>query len=239
MSNNNIFWKHFQLCSFFNFKCLPTIQSSPPPPPPPPPDHQDHNNHSSSMPTTSLLNNFNSLYHHDLTTTSHSSTSKSFTPSDDHDDFFSSSDESDSDQSPPDFAAVFASQRFFFSSPGHSNSIVESPDIKPGVVDSETTTDMDIDSAGGVRVPKFSINPYDDFRRSMQEMMEARDVLVDERSDLEYLHELLLCYLALNPKHTHKFIISAFTDLVINLLSSSSSGTRHHRRQDNVLRPVI
>ncbi|KAH7522308.1 transcription repressor OFP12 [Ziziphus jujuba] len=227
---SNTFRKNFQLCSFFNFRCLPTIQS-PPPPPNDDDDDDDHHIHSSS--TTSLLKNFNTIYQ-DFTTTT-ASTSKSFTPSsttDDH--FFSSSDDSDSDnhQSPPDFAAVFASQRFFFSSPGSSNSIIESTDTK--TEDSDMTKMMDDSTTGGVRVRKFSVNPYDDFRRSMQEMLEARDVLVDGRSDLEYLHELLLCYLALNPKHAHKFIIEAFTDLVIDLLSSPE--TMKIGRPNDILR---
>ncbi|KAG4918997.1 hypothetical protein JHK85_057278 [Glycine max] len=117
----------------------------------------------------------------------------------------------------PDFASIFASQRFFFSSPGTSNSIVESPD---------TRTFM-IPTGGGVRVPKYSLNPYVDFLRSMQEMIRSRQVL-DITKDSEYLHELLLCYLALNPTHTHKFILRAFTDLVLQLLSSAPCLTHNH-----------
>lgn len=58
-----------------------------------------------------------------------------------------------------------------------------------------------------------------DFRRSMQEMVEAHD-FVDVKANWNYLHELLLCYLALNPKSTHKFIISAFADLLVSLMST-------------------
>ena len=56
----------------------------------------------------------------------------------------------------------------------------------------------------------------------MQEMVEAReleDERVDVKSDWEFLHELLLCYLALNPKNTHKFIVGAFADLIVSLMS--------------------
>lgn len=70
-----------------------------------------------------------------------------------------------------------------------------------------------------VAVPTYSPDPYLDFRRSMQEMVEARD-LVDVKANWDYLHELLLCYLALNPKSTHKFIIRAFADLLVSLLAS-------------------
>ncbi|TKY51167.1 Transcription repressor OFP12 [Spatholobus suberectus] len=120
----------------------------------------------------------------------------------------------------PDFASIFASQRFFFSSPGTSNSIVESPDTRTF-----------IPTGGGVTVPKYSLNPYLDFLRSMQEMIRSRQVL-DVTKDSEYLHELLLCYLALNPSHTHEYILRAFTDLLLQLLSSATTCRRHdnHRR---------
>ncbi|KAL5541558.1 hypothetical protein UlMin_009268 [Ulmus minor] len=209
--SNMIFWKkkNFYLC-FPISKCLPTITQQSPSP-----FHEQEQTHSSSSSSSSsslmIMKNFNSIY--------------DFTSSDST--FFSaSSDDGDSESPPPDLAALYASQRFFFSSPGSSNSIFEStPDAKLPVSDQAAMVDV----AGGVKVPKFSINPYIDFRRSMQEMVEARDPLEDRRTDLEYLHELLLCFLALNPKETHKFIISAFTDLVISLLSSPENGHRHRK----------
>lgn len=85
---------------------------------------------------------------------------------------------------------------------------------------------------GGVPIKKDSPDPYSDFRRSMQEMIEARkrhlilqgqggiDEDNDQSHDLSlYLKELLLCYLNLNTKHTHKFIFGAFADLLVSLLS--------------------
>ncbi|GAV81839.1 Ovate domain-containing protein [Cephalotus follicularis] len=215
---SNIFWKNFNLC-FQKFICLPTPTTKTTTPPPP--SDQDGNHPS---PTTSfLIKNFNSLYE-----LSSSSTSKSVTPS--STDLFSSSTSSvNSDteaHSPPDFATIFASRRFFFSSPGRSNSIIESPDTKPD--DSETTP-----MSGGIAIKKYSPDPYFDFRRSMQEMIEARE-LTDVRSDWDFLHELLFCYLSLNPKQTHKFIIGAFADLIVTLLSSPASNINQkpegHRR---------
>ncbi|ONI26278.1 hypothetical protein PRUPE_1G014600 [Prunus persica] len=214
---SKIMWKN--LC-FPNFiKCLPTIQA--------PPDQPSNKNSPSSPSTTTctslLIKNFNTLYDFNLINSSSSSSSA--------DDVHTSSSDSDSDLSPPDFATIFASQRFFFSSPGRSNSITESPHTtttKPNKPPHKTTL-----VTKGVRVRKFSSNPYFDFRRSMEEMLEAnRDhhMLVGHdhhhhstSDDVEYLHELLLCYLSLNPKHAHKDIISAFTDLVICLLSANSS----------------
>ncbi|XP_022769838.1 transcription repressor OFP12-like [Durio zibethinus] len=156
-------------------------------------------------------------------------------------------------QSEPDFATVFASQRFFFTSPGSSNSIIEptpksvatTPDSSETLVASSSspTSTANQSSKDGcacdqpshghsspsttvknsVAVTTFSPNPYMDFRRSMQEMVEARD-LIEVKANWEYLRELLLCYLALNPKATHKFIIGAFADLLVSLMAAEGGG---------------
>ncbi|CAK9154388.1 unnamed protein product [Ilex paraguariensis] len=200
---SNIFWKNFHLC-FSRFMCLPTTLS------PTSPSEKDHNPPPINPTRSTLVKNFNSLY--DLAS---SSTSKSLTSS--TDDFFSSSDDSDTD-SLPDITTVFASQRFFFSSPGRSNSIIELPDSQP---ESDTLV------AGGVAIHTFSPDPYSDFRKSMQDMVEARGV-VDIKADWDFLHELLSCYLTLNPKQTHKIIVSAFADLIVSLMSSTT--TNHCRK---------
>ena len=55
-------------------------------------------------------------------------------------------------------------------------------------------------------------------------MVEARDLgRLEVKEAWEYLQELLLSYLALNPKNTHKYIVGAFTDLVVNLMSSPNN----------------
>ncbi|XP_050374652.1 transcription repressor OFP12 [Argentina anserina] len=218
--------KNLHLC-LPNFKCLALI--------PPRPSDQDHPH----PPLMIINNNLNNLYHQD-SNSSDQSTSKSLTASDDF--FYSSSSDSEAaPDSPPDFATVFASQRFFFSSPGRSNSIVESPDTKPGNNDSFVTR--------GVTVAKYSSNPYLDFRKSMEEMLKARDrdrtdnkdrdhnVVDMLKSNLDYLHELLLCYLQLNPGDAHKDIISAYTDLVVCILSANTAASTpasaddDHRRE--------
>ncbi|XP_057959135.1 transcription repressor OFP12-like [Malania oleifera] len=203
---SNIFRKNFNLC-FSKLRCpnTPLTQQ------PQPSAAEDH-----GRPPRLMVKTFNSLYD---PTTSSVSTSKSRTDVD----LFSDSDADSVLDSPPDLANAFASHRFFFSSPGRSNSIVDSP-LEPDTVS----------GAGVVAVPTYSPDPYSDFRRSMQEMVEARD-LVDVRANWEYLHELLLCYLTLNPKHTHKFIVGAFADLLISLMSSTIIGSgepdEHHRRR--------
>ncbi|XP_028773564.1 transcription repressor OFP12-like [Neltuma alba] len=141
------------------------------------------------------------------------------------DDFSSSSDSDSCDPPPPDFSSLFASHRFFFSSPGLSNSIIESPDTRPTITTNNSNHGLGDATLStliprGVGVSKDSVDPYVDFRRSMQEMIESRDS-VDVTRDWDYLHDLLLCYLALNPPHAHRYIVRAFTDLLVHLLSSS------------------
>ncbi|XAR58553.1 hypothetical protein NMG60_11013993 [Bertholletia excelsa] len=166
-----------------------------------------------------LVKNFNSLF--DLTCNT-----KSLLLSGDDDISDSDSDlATGNGASTPDLATVFASQRFFFSSPGRSNSIVESssPSTSSPSFDGPSEPDASADSGvgggGGVAVPTYSPDPYADFRLSMQEMVEAQQ-LFDVRSNWDHLHELLTCYLALNPKSTHKFIVRAFADLLVTLMTS-------------------
>jgi uncharacterized protein (TIGR01568 family) len=180
----------------------------------------DHNRPSLSTASATssssfMIKNFNTLYHHHNQTT-----------------------EPDSEPQPEpqlaDFATAFASNRFFFSSPGRSNSIVESSSsssssssltatVPPPVNDSDNYKNKAIFD-GSVAVPTYSPDPYMDFRRSMQEMVEARPELMnDVKSNWNTLHELLLSYLSLNPKSTHKFILGAFSDLIVTLMSLSSS----------------
>ncbi|KAL8100210.1 transcription repressor OFP16-like [Apium graveolens] len=155
------------------------------------------------------MKNFNPLC--DPTSTSTSN----LTSSADHDFFSNSSDiSSDGDDSVPDLATIFASQRFFFSSPGRSNAIVESPNSPQDHQNNALVPDS-------IAIQTYSPDPVQDFRKSMQEMAEAHGV-IDVKADWEFLHELLLCYLTLNPKQTHKFIIKAFSDLLVSLMSSES-----------------
>ncbi|KAG6434963.1 hypothetical protein SASPL_106608 [Salvia splendens] len=121
--------------------------------------------------------------------------------------------------STPDLATAFASRRFFFSSPGRSNSIIDSSSSSASSIASTSSASLDNEAA--VAVPTYSPDPFADFRRSMQEMVEARGVH-DVEESWDYLHELLTCYLSLNPKPTHKFIIGAFADLLVALIAANS-----------------
>ncbi|KAJ0250832.1 Transcription repressor OFP12 [Hirschfeldia incana] len=123
---------------------------------------------------------------------------------------------------PPDLTSVLASRRFFFSSPGPSNLITDSPDLRTrfSCEPTDTTTTATSLLTGGTAVKQCvqSPDPYNDFRRSMQEMLDAV-IDADDVRRYEFLHELLLSYLSLNAADTHKFIIRAFANILVSLLS--------------------
>lgn len=198
----------------------------------PTPETPDHDHNHTLPPTviatatsSTIIRNFNSLYDYAFDSTSKSlsqSSSLSATSS-------SNEPHPATTATPEDFASAFASHRFFFSSPGLSNSIVEcaieESTLAPSIATAQEPEKLFDNS---VAVPTYSPDPYADFRRSMQEMVEARE-LVDVRSNWEFLHELLLCYLALNPKSTHKFIVGAFADLLVSLMSQPPVDGRRTR----------
>lgn len=63
-----------------------------------------------------------------------------------------------------------------------------------------------------------SEDPYEDFKRSMEEMVESHGL-----KDWECLEELLGWYLRVNGKVNHGFIVGAFVDLLVALASSTTS----------------
>ncbi|KAL3328869.1 hypothetical protein AABB24_036135, partial [Solanum stoloniferum] len=186
-----ILQKKFYQC-LPSFKCFPTILSLP---------FEETEEEKTEQ---KKIKNFNSVF--DIPSSDSATTSKSLTNSS-----IATTEEEDNNTNIPDFSNIFASQRFFFSSPGNSNSIVDFPVENP----KEVVT-------GGVAVQTYSPDPYADFRRSMQEMVEAHE-LTNVKVNWGFLHELLLCYLNLNPKHTHKYIIGAYSDLVVSLMSIDDS----------------
>lgn len=66
-----------------------------------------------------------------------------------------------------------------------------------------------------------SRDPYEDFRKSMEEMVEAHGV---EGDDWECLEELLCWYLRVNDRDNHGYIYGAFVDLLVH-------DDRHSRRR--------
>ncbi|KAJ6711613.1 TRANSCRIPTION REPRESSOR OFP7-RELATED [Salix purpurea] len=67
-----------------------------------------------------------------------------------------------------------------------------------------------------IAVLAYSPSPYDDFRQSMQQMVEEK-LQNNGIADWDFMEELLQCYLNLNEKTSHKFILSAFVDLIVGL----------------------
>ncbi|KAK9755310.1 hypothetical protein RND81_01G017300 [Saponaria officinalis] len=65
-----------------------------------------------------------------------------------------------------------------------------------------------------------SNNPCEDFRRSMEEMVEAHGL-----NDWHGLEQLLGCYLKINDKLNHGYIMGAFIDLLVNLDFVSTNST--------------
>lgn len=77
---------------------------------------------------------------------------------------------------------------------------------------------------------KYSQGPNNDFRQPMQEIVEAK-LQQKEKIDWDFVQDLLFCYLDLNEKKSHKFILSAFVDLVMSLRQRSSKVPTKSRRK--------
>ncbi|XP_051131791.1 transcription repressor OFP15-like isoform X2 [Andrographis paniculata] len=93
------------------------------------------------------------------------------------------------------------SERLFFE-PEKTNSILE-----------EGNKGQD-EFAGAVALVEMeSMEPVLDFRTSMEEMVEAYCGLKDW--DWECLEELLACYLKVNGRHNHHYIVGAFVELLL------------------------
>ncbi|GAB2300742.1 hypothetical protein Dimus_034779 [Dionaea muscipula] len=105
-----------------------------------------------------------------------------------------------------------SSDRLFFE-PGESNSILE----KASKASSSCCFDF-VPYKESVFMSMESVDPFMDFRKSMEEMIEAHGL-----KDWDCLEELLCWYLKVNGKNHHGYIIGAFVDLLATLSSSSSS----------------
>ncbi|KAJ6394560.1 hypothetical protein OIU77_023711 [Salix suchowensis] len=146
------------------------------------------------------------------------------------------------------------SHRFFVEPGSSSGSLVEEARSSLTTVTSEnmgssststSTSTVNDDSATTasndpkpVRLPDdciavlaYSPSPYDDFRQSMQQMVEEK-LQNNGIADWDFMEELLQCYLNLNEKTSHKFILSAFVDLIVGLRKNEDKvpvRSRHSR----------
>ncbi|OAY45718.1 transcription repressor OFP13 [Manihot esculenta] len=91
------------------------------------------------------------------------------------------------------------SERLFFE-PGETSSILE--EAKPSGFPFKESVVLAMESE----------DPYVDFRRSMEEMVESHQL-----KDWEFLEKLLVWYLKFNGKKNHGFIVGAFIDLLVGI----------------------
>ncbi|CAN8315692.1 unnamed protein product [Cochlearia groenlandica] len=230
-----IMWKSLHLCFPSNLTKCYTSPCLPPPSSSAAAEDLDHPN----RPSIVLINNFNFLYNEDhrdldLPSSSTTTTTTSYTAT--------SSNESDTHDISPDLSAAFASRRFFFSSPGRSNAITDSPETRSSDLSCnydnatikktkkhhhpnnyDTSTTRILTGGTAVKLHVYSPDPLADFRRSMEEMIHAAIIAGEfgrtEDEGYDFLNELLRSYLSLNPTDTHKFVIRAFSDVMVSLLS--------------------
>lgn len=102
------------------------------------------------------------------------------------------------------------SERLFFE-PGESSSILE---VKKPTSDDD---DDGLPFEGSVVLSMESRDPFVDFSKSMEEMVEAQGL-----KDWEGLEKLLCWYLKANGKGNHGYIVAAFVDLLVKLAISST-----------------
>lgn len=106
-------------------------------------------------------------------------------------------------------STVRMSGRLFFEPEGTTSSIVSKgskSNKRPPFKDS-------------VAMALESDDPYLDFKRSMEEMVESDEELL---KDWDCLEELLLWYLKMNGKINHRFIVGAFVDLLVGFADVDS-----------------
>ncbi|WOL00382.1 hypothetical protein Cni_G09095 [Canna indica] len=108
------------------------------------------------------------------------------------------------------------SDRLFFDEPGagSTSSILEQ--AKAGAAGAAGAGSEVVPFEDSMVLSLESEDPYRDFLRSMEEMVEAHGL-----REWEKLEELLLWYLRVNGKKTHGFIVGAFADLLVGISSPS------------------
>ncbi|OMO68503.1 hypothetical protein COLO4_29618 [Corchorus olitorius] len=118
-------------------------------------------------------------------------------------------------------------ERLFFK-PGETSSILEeaTTTTKQSDDDDEEEENDDEETSSmpafkeSVVLSMESQDPYVDFRKSMEEMVEALGL-----KDWDCLEQLLCWYLKANGKSNHGYIFGAFVDLLVGIAISSSSST--------------
>ncbi|CAA7060836.1 unnamed protein product [Microthlaspi erraticum] len=117
-----------------------------------------------------------------------------------------------------------SSERLIFESKGESNSILEE-----GTTKRDPEEEEDEEEEGFQLLSLDSSDPYSDFKRSMEEMVEAHALHHDWTS----LEKLLSQFLKVNPKTSHKYIFAAFVDLLVNLALHTSKPINNNNAKDD------
>ena len=210
---------------------LPSLfktKESPPPPPPPPRKHHHHHHHhlpwqqflpSCGHPKTlsfraagdDIFKTVNSVFFDPTMETTLETPESWFTTSSESASAISFSTESVDYYHHCDGESLemlvrgVRSERLFFE-PGDTSSILEKAKASGFPFKESVVMAME------------SEDPYQDFRSSMEEMVESHGV-----KDWEGLEELLCWYLRVNGKKNHGFIVGAFVDLLISIAASNSN----------------
>ncbi|XP_015057827.1 transcription repressor OFP13-like [Solanum pennellii] len=117
------------------------------------------------------------------------------------------------------------SERLFFEPNCTSSSILQHQDQNQNQNQSqsqeklkeiEQDVDEELPFKESVALALESEDPYLDFKKSMEEMVDTHEI-----KDWESLQELLQWYLKMNGKINHGFIIGAFVDLLIGFTPSN------------------
>lgn len=138
-----------------------------------------------------------------------------FTNSSESASFSTESEENSGEESLEMILRGVRSERLFFEPGGRSSMILEEEEEAAEVEKSSETFPPLKES---VVLAMESEDPYMDFKKSMEEMVETNGL-----KDWESLEELLGWYLKMNGQTNHGFIVGAFVDLLIGLASSNSN----------------
>ncbi|KAJ4890085.1 Transcription repressor OFP18 [Raphanus sativus] len=113
-----------------------------------------------------------------------------------------------------------SSKRLIFERRGRSNSILEE------VTKRDEEEDAPEEEEGFMLLSLESNDPYSDFKKSMEKMVDLHALHHDWRR----LEELLFLLLKVNVKTSHKYICAAFVDLLLNLAVESSKDVAQEPR---------
>ncbi|ESQ52230.1 hypothetical protein EUTSA_v10017064mg [Eutrema salsugineum] len=120
-----------------------------------------------------------------------------------------------------------SSERLIFESKGESNSILEEATTKRK--QEEEKEEEEEEEEGFMLLSLESNDPYSDFKRSMEEMVEAHALHHDWRS----LEKLLFQFLEVNAKTSHRYIFAAFVDLLLNLALQTNKPINNNIAKDD------